>query len=497
MLDIVWKCLATGCVAGLGVLLVQYFWDQLKRNFKKGLPPGPYGLPLVGYLPFMSKDGYRGVEALKEKYGSVFGVTLGSRYVVFLCDFGCIKEALGQDSLLDRPDVFPFMVHKESQGLVVLNGPLWKEQRRFSLRLFKKLGMETQVMERHIHDEVGHLLQEFRDKKNKPVAPTTLLAPSTSNIISALVFGQRFEYSDPARIYLDKLVQIIPALATQTSFLNFFPWLRNLMVFFKLGVWERLRDALVRREHFIESRIDFHHETYQDGVVRDYIDGYIYEMRNGEGDQKTFTRSLLKGNVGSFFGAGSETVLDAIDWLLLMSAVYPERQKKIQAEIDEVVGGTDRQVAWSDRTKMPFTQAFMWEVMRYKPVSPIGLMRYASKDVAVGSFVIPEGSVVISSFWSVFHDAELWGDPECFRPERFLVDGGTRALKPDFFIPFSYGKRSCPGKVIANLEVFIYFTTLLQHFNVEPPPNGPKLVVDEVFGLAVRPKPQGLVFRQR
>uniref|UniRef100_A0A6B0VDT0 Cytochrome n=1 Tax=Ixodes ricinus TaxID=34613 RepID=A0A6B0VDT0_IXORI len=497
MLDIVWKCLATGCVAGLGVLLVQYFWDQLKRNFKKGLPPGPYGLPFVGYLPFMSKDGYRGVEALKEKYGTVFGVTLGSRYVVFLCDFGSIKEALSQDSLLDRPDVFPFMVHKESQGLVVLNGPLWKEQRRFSLRLFKNLGMATQVMERHIHDEVGHLLQEFRDKKNKPVAPTTLLAPSTSNIISALVFGQRFEYSDPARIYLDKLVQIIPALATQTSFLNFFPWLRNLMVFFKLGVWERLRDALVRREDFVESKIDFHHETYQDGVVRDYIDGYIYEMRNGEGDQKTFTKSLLKGNVGSFFGAGSETVLAAIDWLLLMSAVYPERQKKIQAEIDEVVGGTDRQVAWSDRTKMPFTQAFMWEVMRYKPVSPISLMRYASKDVAVGSFVIPEGSVVISSFWSVFHDAKLWGDPECFRPERFLVDGGTRALKPDCFIPFSYGKRSCPGKVIANLEVFIYFTTLLQHFNVEPPPNGPKLVVDEVFGLAVRPKPQGLVFRQR
>ncbi|KAM7309247.1 cytochrome P450 2J4 [Ixodes scapularis] len=151
MLDIVWKCLATGCVAGLGVLLVQYIWDQLKRNFKKGLPPGPYGLPFVGYLPFMPKDGHRGVEALKDKYGTVFGVTLGSRYVVFLCDFGSIKEALSQDSLLNRPEEFPFMVHKESQGLIVLNGPLWKEQRRFSLRLFKNLGIATQAMEGHIH----------------------------------------------------------------------------------------------------------------------------------------------------------------------------------------------------------------------------------------------------------------------------------------------------------------------------------------------------------
>lgn len=88
-----------------------------------------------------------------------------------------------------------------------------------------------------------------------------------------------------------------------------------------------------------------------------------------------FPGNLLKGNVASFFGAGSETVRAAIDWLLLMSAVYPERQKKIQAEIDEVVGGTDRQVAWSDRNKMPYTQAFMWEVMRCKPVNPLNLMR--------------------------------------------------------------------------------------------------------------------------
>lgn len=59
----------------------------------------------------------------------------------------------------------------------------------------------------------------------------------------------------------------------------------------------------------------------------------------------------------------------------------------------------------------------------------------------VGDYVIPKGSIVISSIWSVFHDAKFWGDPEVFRPERFLVDGGTRAEKPERFIPFSYGKR--------------------------------------------------------
>lgn len=115
----------------------------------------------------------------------------------------------------------------------------------------------------------------------------------------------------------------------------------------------------------------------------------------------------------------------------------------------------------------------------------------------MGKYVIPSGSIVIASIWSIFYDASFWKDPEVFRPERFLTDGGTRAQKPERFIPFSYGKRSCPGEVIANMETFIYFTTILQHFVLEPPPDGPGLSFDEVLGLSLRPKPQEMIFRPR
>lgn len=495
---VLWKYLVTGVIAGFGALLLQYLWDLLKRNLRRDLPPGPYGLPLVGYLPFMPKEGHRGVEELKNKYGPVFGVHLGSRYVVFLCDFESTKEALSQDCLLDRPEEFPFMVHEKSQGLMVLNGPLWKEQRRFSLRLFKNLGIATQAMENHIHEELSYLLREVEARKGGRLVPTDVLTPSTSNVISALVFGRRFEYDDPERIYLDKLIELIPALSAQVSAINFFPWLRKLLVFFRFGTCEQLRDALERREDFADSKINSHQSTYQDGLVRDYIDGFLSEMKQqGEGN-RTFTRNLLKGNVASFFGAGSETSRSAIEWLLLHSATHPEMQRRIHSEIDDVLGsGRGSAVSWGDRNRMPFTQAFMWEVMRCKPVNPLSVMRHASKDVRVGKYVIPSGSIVIASIWSIFYDVSFWKDPEVFRPERFLTDDGTRAQKPERFIPFSYGKRSCPGEVIANMEVFIYFTTILQHFVVEPPPDGPGLNFDEVLGLSLRPKPQEMIFRPR
>ncbi|XP_077487344.1 cytochrome P450 2J4-like [Amblyomma americanum] len=497
MQTLFWKCLAAGLVAGAGALLLQYMWNMLRRNLRKDLPPGPIGVPLLGYLPFMPKD-HRGVEALRKKYGNVFGFNVGSRYVVFLCDFDSVKEAFTQDALLQRPEELPFNIHEESQGLIVLNGPLWKEQRRFSLKTFKNLGMATPAMERHICEEVSYLTRELESLKGKPVVPTALLTPSMSNIISALVFGRRFEYDEPERVYLDKLIEVIPALAAQVSIFNFCIWLRKLLVFFRVGACYKLRDALARREEFADSKISMHQDTYQDGVVRDYIDSFLSEMKQQNGGSKTFTRNLLRGNVSTFFGAGSETVRSSIEWLLLMCVVKPHLQRRVQAEIDAVLeDGRKLNVSWSDRNRLPYTQAFIWESMRYRPVLPLNVMRCATADVKVGNYVIPRGSIVISSHWSIFHDASFWGDPEVFLPERFLAEDGTRPRKPERFIPFSYGKRACPGEVIANMEVFIYFTSILEHFTIEAPPDSPDFVFDEVTGLSIRPKAQEMIFRRR
>ncbi|XP_064475951.1 cytochrome P450 2J6-like [Ornithodoros turicata] len=481
-------------IPALVTLIVCLIIHEIPRLTRKGLPPGPYGLPVVGYLPFLGKDAHRDMDQLRKQYGNIFGMFLGSRFVVGLCDYPAVKEALSQDALLNRPKDIPFAMNKESQGLMVVNGPLWREQRRFSLRLFKNLGVTTQTMEQHIHDELQHLLVEFKKCEEKPVVATTYLTPSMSNIISALVFGKRFEYKDSERVYLDDLIETIPRLAAQMSAVNFFPWIRDLLLFFKVGSCEKLRHALACREDFVDSKITSHEETFEEGTVRDYIDGFLSEMKQ-DGSNPMFTRQVLKGNGASFFGAGSETVRTAIDWLLLVSAAYPNVQEKVQAEIAEVVGH-DGQVSWSDSRRMPYTQAVIWELLRWKPINPLNLMRQAYSDVKVGDYIIPKGSIVIACLWSLFHDPEVAQDPEVFRPERHLTDNGRKFVKPEYLIPFSYGKRSCPGEVIAVMEIFIYFTTLLQHFCVTVP-EGRTLNFNEVLGVSLRPEPQELIMRRR
>lgn len=61
---------------------------------------------------------------------------------------------------------------------------------------------------------------------------------------------------------------------------------------------------------------------------------------------------------------------------------------------------------------------------------------------------------------------DLWTDPEEFQPERFI--SGGRLLKPEHFLPFGGGRRSCMGYKMVQLISFSTLATLLHHFHVAP-----------------------------
>ncbi len=67
------------------------------------------------------------------------------------------------------------------------------------------------------------------------------------------------------------------------------------------------------------------------------------------------------------------------------------------------------------------------------------------------------------------HEKAIWGDPENFRPERFLDDNGKLCLKKDLSLPFSGGKRLCPGETFARNTMFLFYTAILQNFNIRTP----------------------------
>ncbi|XP_075197730.1 putative inactive cytochrome P450 2G1, partial [Anomaloglossus baeobatrachus] len=109
------------------------------------------------------------------------------------------------------------------------------------------------------------------------------------------------------------------------------------------------------------------------------------------------------------------------------------------------------------------------------------------RDVTFRGYFIPKGATVITLIHSALRDKDYFEKPEEFYPEHFLDSAGN-FKKNEAFIPFSIGKRSCAGETLAKMEIFIFFTSLLQNFTFLPPA-GAKLDLTPAMGSTNAPQP--------
>ncbi|GFS62402.1 cytochrome P450 18a1, partial [Nephila pilipes] len=423
-------------IVALLVVLVS-IWLTSGKSSKKQLP-GPTGLPIVGYIPFMTKKPHIKFTELSETYGPVYKVRLGSINIVVITDYELVKEAFSKDSFMGRPPDLPFELSEETIRTGAFNGMPWKEQRRFSLHMLRDLGFGKTRMEEHIKEEILELLQRMSENVEKPTKLSYLLAPSMSNNVASLIFGNRLKYDDPQRQRLDKLIREVGQLAGSVSWQIFFPFLRRILSYFNIGNKGKLVRVLHEVKDYCRKEMKKHEETLDPNNIRDFMDGYLLEIQKKSNDPNTtFKKDVLADLSRAFFGAGSETVRITVDWMLIVSAAYPRVQKRIQAEIDEVIG-PDRFPTWQDRLRMPFTEAAIAELMRWRTIVPLNIMRYTLQDTELNGYFIPKHTHVLAVLWALDHDKKLWGnDVHEYKPERMLSEDGKKVVKPDHAVPFS------------------------------------------------------------
>ncbi|GFV35610.1 cytochrome P450 2G1 [Trichonephila clavipes] len=398
---------------------------------------------------------------------------------------------------MGRPPDLPFAFSEETIRTGAINGMPWKEQRRFSLHNLRDLGFGKTKMEEHIKEEILELLQRMSEYVGKPTEFSSILAPSMSNNIASLVFGSRLKYSDPERQKLDTLVQETGRLARFVSWHMFFPTIRKIMSYFNVGDEGKLNSVLTRVKDYCRKEIRKHEATLDPNSIRDFVDSYLLEIqKQSNNPNTTFTKEVLVDLSRFFFGAGSETVRVTTDWMMTVCAAYPDVQKRIHSEIDEVIG-PDRFPTYQDRLNMPFTEAALAELMRWQTIVPLNIMRYTLQDTELKGYFIPKHTRVLAVLWAIDHDEKLWGnDVHEYKPERFLSEDGKKTVKPEYAIPFSVGKRSCPGESLAKVETFLYLVALLQKFEVTVPP-GKEVDLEGTLGTAIQPKKQGLCLKLR
>ncbi len=147
---------------------------------------------------------------------------------------------------------------------------------------------------------------------------------------------------------------------------------------------------------------------------------------------------------------------------------------------------------------MPYTEAFTFEVLRVSSIVPLGITHRATEDVEFKGYMIPKGTMVVGNLYSTHHDSEVWGDPDTFRPDRFLSHDGKTILKSDSLIPFSIGRRVCLGEIFARDQIFLFVSTLAQQFNLIPESGKPMPSLASKIGqITLQPQIYSLVMKLR
>ena len=152
-----------------------------------------------------------------------------------------------------------------------------------------------------------------------------------------------------------------------------------------------------------------------------------------------FSENQLLRVAGDLYAVGTETTSNTLIWCIVYMLNYPDVLRKVQAEIDEVLG-RHKTPCMRDKQNMPFVEATIMEIQR-ADIVPLGVPHSVLEDVEFRGYAIPKGTTVITNLYTVHRDEKIWDEPDVFRPSRFLDEEG-KVLRREELIPFSAGKYS-------------------------------------------------------
>ncbi|XP_055926095.1 cytochrome P450 2C20-like [Argiope bruennichi] len=446
-----------------------FIWMMAHRSQMRKLPPGPSGLPLFGYYPFLSAVSHKVYARMSEFYGEIFSFrSLGGNLIVVLNSRPIIKEVfLKRENEFDRrPNVHNvFSWITDGLGFVQENKQTWEEQRRFFLEVGQSIGIGKPELEKKIQKEITAMMEGIRNTKEQPVDVYSSISNVTGKIMSQILFHKTFEQDRTFEILLRALKNMTTVFEGKTSIAVGFAFRLKCLVCSQMRKAQAFRDIA---RYIINGLIKEQEKALDPNISGGYVSAYLQHrndlLTRGKDNEGSFTIERLQANTMNLLFEGTVTVSSTITALLEELSKHPDVQEAAQKELDSSVGG-GRLLTCADKQNLPYLDATLQEL--YRIATPNLITRFCSnlKETRIDGYLIPSRSLICANLASLHFDSEIFLDPLKFDPKRFLDEHGKRVDKNRHYA-FGLGKRSCLGESLAEAEVFLIIGSILQNFKV-------------------------------
>ena len=454
--------------ATLVFLCIYYGISQLR-----GLPPGPRGIPILGYWPFLRQENaHLQVQELRDKYGEVFSFTATGHLYICLNSMKVIKEAhVGKSECFeDRFSDYSLLTLSFEEAVSIVNGESWKVQRKFFQQKFKEYGMLAikENFSGAVYDTLKDTVEEVRELKGEPTSITEILTVKCSSIIRRILFNDQGITEEELK-ELNREYGPVLASMTHKNLLLMGNIARYLVFPFMPSYWAMLRSHN-RIQNILRNVIVRHKANFDDTQVMDIIDCFHKEKKDremkGDPSAKYFTDKALLSSVYQFVTDGVLTIAYFIAMFLEKLVECPEEQDKIYEELMDVLG-PDRQPTMEDRSSLPYTTAFLYEVIRCTDFFVMFPSLKCTKETTLHGYRIPKGAITLIMGWCANHDPNVYEEPDSFNPSRFVTVPGKQ--KTQLPILFGIGKRACMGEAFAMIQAFLFVATIVKNFHLTKP----------------------------
>ncbi|KAH9621665.1 hypothetical protein KSS87_013988 [Heliosperma pusillum] len=427
---------------------------------------------------------------MADKYGPIFMIKLGVKKAIVVSSHKMAKECLGINDrvFMDRPQTLfmEIVTYNNAMFGLARYSPYWRDLRKLTTVEFLS-NHQVEMFKQVRISEIRSAMKELYAKRSmEPVDMKLWFNNVILNSTVTLIVGKPLKEICQGEKYnkmlktIGKFFELVGAFVLADS-LPFLRW-------FDIGGYEKaMKKVADEMDQVGQEWLDEHKKKTisEEGKDKEgFMDIMVRRVFEMEQDKPTkFGAETVIKAICMTFLAGTQSIAVTLIWALSLLLNNKEAMKKVQTEIDKIVGKA-RRVNESDIKDMIYLEAVLKETFRLYPPGPLSFPRESVEDCTVNNYHIPGGTQLFVNLYKIQRDPEVWPNPLEFRPERFLTTHKDYDVKGQnfAFTPFGSGRRICPGITFSMKFMMLTLATLLHEFEISTPSDEP-VDTSASFGL--------------